>query len=209
MQIRNYLTAIVGASALAMAMTAAQAQAASDTGSSSANTGSSSSGMMMKHGKSGAHSVSGQVKSVSEDSLTVRNRAGQDRTLALGSDTKYLEHGKQISRSDVTEGSHVRAIFTGSGENLHATEIRIFRTSQAESKKFTTDDQSSSNSGGSPSNDTGGGTPAAGTSGTGSSDVTGGGAGAKPNSDLAKPDASDMAKPDTATGGTGSSDGGY
>jgi len=213
MKIRNYLTAIVGASALAMATTAAQAQAASDTGSSSANTGSSSSGMKMKHSMSGAHSVSGQVQSVSEDALTLRNKSGREQTLALGSDTKYLEHGKQISRSDVTEGSRVRATFTGSGDSMHATEIRVLRTGQAEGKKSATNEQSS---GGSPSNDTGGGTPAAGTSGTGSSGVSGGGAGAKPDSDqakpgsdLAKPDSSDMAKPDTATGGTGSSDGGY
>ena len=210
MKIRNYLTAIVGASALAMATMAAQAQAASDTSSSSANTGSSSSGMKMKHSMSGAHSVSGQVQSVSEDALTLRNKSGREQTLALGSDTKYLEHGKQISRSDVTEGSRVRATFTGSGDSMHATEIRVLRTGQAEGKKSATNEQSS---GGSPSNDTGGGTPAAGTSGTGSSDVSGGGAGAKPDSDLAKPDTSDMAKPDTATGGadggTGSSDGGY
>jgi hypothetical protein len=151
------------------------------------------------------------VESVSEDALTLRNKSGQERTLTLGSDTKYVEHGKQISRSDVTEGSRVRATFTGSGDTMHATEIRVLRTSQSASKKSATDEQSSGSSGASPSNDTGGGTPAAGSSGTGSSDVSGGGAGAKPNSDMDKPDTNDTAKPDTATGdgGTGSSDGGY
>jgi hypothetical protein len=234
MRIRTYLTAIVGASALAMAATAAQAQDATDTGSGT-TMDKPSSGMMTKHSKSGVHSVSGQVQSVSEDSLTVRNKAGKDQTLTLGSDTKYTERGKQISRSDVTEGARVRATFKGSGENLHATEIRVLRTGQSASKKSGMEEKSGmmeekgsgSSVHNSPSDETGGGTPAAGTSGTGSSNVSGGGAGAKPDTDTST-GASDAGTGSSGTGagtenemkdsdaGTGSSgtgtsgtDGGY
>jgi len=75
----------------------------------------------------GEKSVSGEVKSISGDKLTVENPRGEKRELELSSDTKIMRDGQSISRSDLQEGAQIRASFSGSADDLKASRIEVLR----------------------------------------------------------------------------------
>jgi hypothetical protein len=79
--------------------------------------------------KEEARSVVGTVESVKGDTLTLKNRKNETHDLSIGKNTKFVEHGKQISKSDVKEGSEVRASFReDQAGKLRATKIDLMGT---------------------------------------------------------------------------------
>jgi hypothetical protein len=70
--------------------------------------------------------VIGTVRKVAQEKLTVQTSPLSDpHELTLGSDTRYLREGREISRDQIQEGDMVRATFTGEGDSGRATEIRV------------------------------------------------------------------------------------
>ncbi len=122
-------------------LAAGSASAATTQGSSDTTKGRSTAGMQgassAEH--TGAHragqSMVGTVESVKGDTLTLKNRTNnRSHELALGKSTKFLEHGKQISKKDVKAGEEVRASFReGQGGKLEATAVRVIRSGSASS----------------------------------------------------------------------------
>jgi hypothetical protein len=73
-------------------------------------------------------SVVGTVESIQGDTLTLKNKLNQTREFKLSDETKFVQQGKEISKSDVKEGDQIRAAFQGkdTGKNeLHATQVQL------------------------------------------------------------------------------------
>jgi hypothetical protein len=58
----------------------------------------------------------------------LKDQLNLTREFKLSDETKFVEHGKEISKSDVKEGDQIRAAYQGkdTGKNeLHATGIQL------------------------------------------------------------------------------------
>ncbi len=133
---KTTLVALAGALLVAGSARAATTQGKSDPNKSQPNAGMHAASSA-KHASAhrAGQSVVGTVESVRGDTLTLKNRMNQSHQLFIGNDTRFLEHGKQISKKDLKEGEEVRASFReGQGGKLQATEISVIRSGSTSSE---------------------------------------------------------------------------
>ncbi len=132
---RTLLVIVAGALLAAGPASAATAQGNSESAKGQRSAGMQSTSSTKHAGaRDSGRSMVGTVQSVKGDTLTLKNKMNQSHELALGKSTKFLEHGKQISKKDIKEGEEVRASFReGQGGKREATAIRVMRSGRASS----------------------------------------------------------------------------
>ena len=69
--------------------------------------------------------MSGTVERDFKDMLVLEDRWGESHYLRLGSQTRYFQDGKQVSREFLAPGSSVRASFDNNNRETIAREIHI------------------------------------------------------------------------------------
>lgn len=82
-------------------------------------------------GQAGLKSVEGTVESMKGNTLSLKNHLNQTHQFTLSSQTRFMEHGKKISRDQIKEGETVRAAYRNEGGKRNATEIiKVEKASQ-------------------------------------------------------------------------------
>jgi len=69
--------------------------------------------------------LEGTVDKDYADMLVLEDRWGETRYLRIGSQTRYFQDGKQVSREFLAPGSSVRASYDNNNREMNAREIHI------------------------------------------------------------------------------------